>query len=221
MQSLEMSESVDEKIANKLKMDYFQSWADKQSDKIGRYHDWKKQNNVIAVLGVPESLSPRKDKTEIIKKWIFGKNLVTDDGEIYYALKGCGETPATNENFLQGRIELNNPSSADTLVATDTYDEMLTPITASRKTITATYPQTVDPDADNTGDGTNVVTYKYEWTTTDFSNGGTTIKGGSIHDNASPTGPTKLLTHFNFASPFDKTTSDTLKVFVNHTMVGA
>ena len=49
-------------------------------------------NNICAVI-----------KNEITgeKRWWFGSNIVTNDGDIYYAKKAAGETPATNENFLQ------------------------------------------------------------------------------------------------------------------------
>ena len=87
----------------------------------------------------------------------------------------------------------------------------------SRKVFDSNYPKTNDTDADNTGAGLDVVTYLTSWTTTDFN--ATGIIGGCIHDNSSPVSGTKLLTHFSIAS-FDKTSSDTLKVFVNHTMNG-
>lgn len=217
MQALELPESMDKKIQRKLQLEYFMSWAERQPKHLTKHVEFAPGNNVTAVLRSPESLSPRKDKFEFIKKWIHGANLVTNDGDIFYAKQACLESPAANENFNTGRMELNNPGSPDTPVKTDTYDEMLTPITASRKTFTATYPKTNDGDADNTGAGVDVATYLTSYTTGDFN--ATGIKGGSIHDNASPVGATKLLTHFTIAS-FDKTASDTLKMFVNHTMNG-
>ena len=62
---------------------------------------------------MPKDIDPKNNicvvlKNEITgeKRWWFGSNIVTNDGDIYYAKKGAGETPATNENFIQGRAEL-------------------------------------------------------------------------------------------------------------------
>lgn len=189
----------------------FLSWADHEPKRWQRGVEYNPiLDNVVAVLNY------NTDEA----RWVFGRNLVTNDGDIYYAKKGAGETPSTNENFLQARCELANPSSQSTPAKADTYDEMLTPITASRKTISGTYPKTNDTgDADNTGDAVDAVSYSYSWTTSDFNDGGTTIKNGCLHDNASPVGSTKVLTHFTITA-FNKTSSDTLKLFVNHTMNG-
>ena len=115
-------------------------------------------------------------------------------------------------------MELNNPSSADTPAKGDAYQQVSTPVTASRKAFDSNYPKTNDGDSDNTGSGTDIATYLTSWTTANFN--ATGIKGGCIHENASPVNATKILTHFTISS-FDKTSSDTLKVFVNHTMNGS
>ena len=187
----------------------FLSWKDKQPHFLKRNEEYNPKNNIVAVLG-------QKEGKSLIPKWIFGKNIVTDDGDIYYALKGAGETPATNENFIQGRMELRTGTA--TPAKGDTYTSVTTPVTASRETISATYPKTNDTgDADNTGDAIDAVSYQHDWTAAAFS--ATAIIGGAIHDNASPVGGTKLLTHFSITS-FNKTTSDTLKIFTNHTVAG-
>lgn len=175
--------------------------------------------NVEAVLTRPESFN----STWYVKEWFFGNNIVTDAGDTYYAIRAVAGTPATNENFAQARCELANPGSQSPQAKTDTYDEMLTPITASRKTIEATYPRRdgATDDVENTGGGTgtasDIVTYKYSWATGDFN--ATGIKNGCLYDNASPVGATKLLTHFGVTT-FTKDASSTLKLFCNHTMSG-
>lgn len=187
----------------------FLSWKDKQPHFLKRNSQYDPRNNIVAVLG-------KKEGKSIVPKWIFGKNIVTNDGDIYYAKKSAGETPATNENFIQGRMELR--TGAATPAKGDTYTNVTTPVTASRETISATYPKTNDTgDADNTGDAIDAVSYQHDWTAASFS--ATAIIGGCIHDNASPVGATKLLTHFDITS-FNKTTSDTLKIFTNHTVNG-
>lgn len=185
------------------RLEHLRSWQDHQP----AWYD--PRDNVVAVRTRPEG-------NHFLKEWFYGRNIVTDNGDIYYAKKGAGETPAANENFLQARCELRN--LADTPAKADNYGDMLGPITASRKTISATYPKTNDTgDPDNTGDAIDAVSYSYSWTTTDFNDAA--IQGGCLHDNATPVAGTKLLTHFSIAS-FGKTSSDTLKLFVNHMMNG-
>ena len=186
----------------------------------------------------PETLDPKNNicvvlkKTDGTKHWFYGSNIVTNDGDIYYAKRACGETPATDENFgavasgAGATCILNNPSSADTLAKTDAYQHVLSPIVTSgaQKDASSNYPKTNDGDSDNTGAGTDVVTYKFEWTTSQIdTSSGNAITGGCIIDKNSTLGTgKKILTHWNFASPasFHKTSTDTLTLYVNHTMNG-
>ncbi len=87
-------------------------------------------------------------------------------------------------------------------------------IANSRQIFTSGYPKTNDTgDADNTGDGTDVVSYAVNYSAASWNDND--IEQGVIHDNASPVSSTKLLCSFSFTS-FAKTASDTLKIFVNH-----
>ena len=47
--------------------------------------------------------------------------VLKDDGEIFYAKQGAGETPAANEDFANGRFEMG--TTAYTEAETDTYNE--------------------------------------------------------------------------------------------------
>ena len=191
------------------RLERFRVFWDRHPIYVNRYAKWNPGDNIVMIRTRPES-------SYFLKEWFFGANLVTTDGDIYYAKKGAGETPAANENFLQARIELRN--MADTPAKADTYTSVLGPITASRKTITATYPKTNDTgDTDNTGDAIDAVSYSYSWTAADFNDAA--IQGGCQHDNATPVGATKLLNHFSITS-FAKGATDTLKMFTNHTMEG-
>ncbi|MFM7795178.1 MAG: hypothetical protein ACKO7N_00240, partial [Candidatus Nitrosotenuis sp.] len=144
------------------------------------------------------------------------KNIVTDSGDLFYAQKGAGESPTSDFAGANGRMELRTGSV--TPAKGDTYTNVTTPVTASRKVIDAGYPKTNDSDTDNTGAGTDIVTWRTSWTTGDFS--ASAIIGGCIHvGGSSPVSATKVLTHFSITS-FDKTSSDTLKIFVNHTFNG-
>lgn len=198
------------KRINEAKRESFESWADKT-----RYlSDQARSDNVVRVLSFPE-YSP-SGRIDMIKEFDYTHNLVTNDGEIYYAKKGAGETPATNENFLSGRFEMG--TTAYTEAETDTFTNFdvsgTSKISNSRQTFTSGYPKTDDTgDADNTGDATDAVSYAVNYSAASWND--TDVEQGCIHDNASPVSATKLLSVFSFTS-FAKTSSDTLKVFVNH-----
>lgn len=192
------------------RLESFLSWKDHCPTYFKRGVELDADNNICAVKTTFDGVEA------VDKSWHYGANLVTDDGDIYYAIKAQSQTAlGANANFGSGRLELRTGSA--TPAKANTYTSVTTPVTTSRKVFDSNYPKTNDTDADNTGAGLDVVTYLTSWTTTDFN--ATGIIGGCIHDNSSPVSGTKLLTHFSIAS-FDKTSSDTLKVFVNHTMNG-
>ena len=150
------------------------------------------------------------------KTWYYAKNIVTNDGDLYYAQQAVEGTPTSDFGGSSGRMELRTGSA--TPAKGHVYSDVTTPITASRKAIDSNYPKTADDDSDNTGSGTDIATWRTSWTTGDFNSNA--IIGGCIHvGGASPASGTKLLTHFSITS-FNKTASDTLKIFVNHTFNG-
>ena len=187
---------------------------------------------------MPETLDPKNNicvvlqKTDGTKHWFYGSNIVTNDGDIYYAKRACGETPSTDENFgavasgAGATCILQNPSSANSLAKADDYGEVTNPIvtTGAQKDCTSAYPKTNDGDTDNTGAGVDIVTFKFSWTTSQIdTSSGNAITGGCIVDkNSTLADGKKILTHWNFASPasFHKTSTDTLTLYVNHTMNG-
>ena len=144
------------------------------------------------------------------------KNIVTNDGDLYYAQKSVAGTPTSDFGGSDGRMELRTGSA--TPAKAHVYSDVTTPVTASRKIKDSAYPKTADDDSDNTGSGADIVTWRTSWTTSDFN--ATAIIGGCFHaGGASPASGAKLLTHFSITS-FNKTASDTLKIFVNHTFNG-
>lgn len=162
-------------------------------------------------------------RTEEAKKWIIGMNEVTNDGEIGYANEAASEAPAANEDFFAtaaSRMQLANPASQNSILATDTwaqFDTTAQAIAGSLKVYDAAFPKRNDGDADNTGAGVDIVSFLTSYTTGDFNDGGTTIKNFAILDNASPVDASKLLTHGQITA-FNKTATDTLKFFINHEM---
>jgi hypothetical protein len=187
---------------------------------------------------MPETLDPKNNicvvlkKTDGSKHWFYGSNIVTNDGDIFYAKRACSEAPSANEDFRAvasgagATCILQNPSSANSLAKTDAYGQVTNPIvtTGAQKDCTTAYPKTNDGDSDNTGAGVDVVTFKFSWTTSQIdTSSGNAITGGCIVDKAATLGGSiKILTHWNFASPasFHKTSTDTLTLYVNHTMNG-
>ena len=150
------------------------------------------------------------------KTWYYAKNIVTNDGDLYYAQQAVETTPTSDFGGSDGRMELRTGSA--TPAKGHVYSDVTTPITASRKAIDAGYPKVSDGDSDNTGSGADIVTWRTSWTTSDFN--ANAIIGGCIHvGGASPASGTKVLSHFSITS-FNKTASDTLKIFVNHTFNG-
>ena len=182
---------------------------------------------------LPTEIDPKNNICLVVthqdgsKDWWYGSNLVTNDGDIYYAKKAAGETPASNENFGASACVLQNPSSANTIAKTDAYGQVSSPITTTGavRGLTATYPLTNDQDSDNTGASADAISYRFDWATNQIdTSAGNPITGGAIYDvgQTSPVAATKILTHWNFTSPatFHKTSTDTLKLFVNHTFNG-
>ena len=130
-------------------------------------------------------------------------------------LRNGSATPAQGHDYsdVTGSLDASSGSGRNT--------------TKTLRTVggTVNYPRHNDNDSDNTGGGNDQVTWSYEWATSDFNTTSISdLTGGCIVDRATSATAgvnAKLLTTFSFASAFEKTASDTLKIFVNHTFEGA
>jgi hypothetical protein len=140
-----------------------------------------------------------------------GKNIVSNQGDKYYAQRAAGET-ATILFHSIGGLRMGSANTAPVKTATD----VTTFLAGSGHTVAAGYPKTNDTDADNTGALVDAVTWFYSYTTAEGNVSG--IQEGAIVDNI--TTPTQCVSHFLFAASFSKTSANTLKVFVNHTFNG-
>lgn len=202
--------SVDERL------EQFKTWQDRLPIYLKRGTPNPK-DNIIAVR-----TRYSQDGKKIEKEWFYGHNIVTDVGDTFYAEQAVNAS--LTEDFLtsDNRCELQNPTVADTPAKSDTYDDVSDPITASRKAITGTYPKVSDPDANNTGGGVDIASWDYAWTISDFNTeSANDITGGVIHNGGTtPISSTPLLTHYNFTTPFEKLSTDTLDVFHNHRFNG-
>jgi hypothetical protein len=174
---------------------------------------------ILAIRGLDEKLGMRGKILAVLTHAngdileVEGINLITDDGDTYYAQLAAAETPTydfkgANAGLLLG-TGTNAPAKGNTSVQTV--------VSGSGKTRKSTYPKTNDTgDSDNTGDGTDILTWTYEYLVSEAN--ASSISEGAIVNNT--TTPTHCLTRFLFAAPFTKTSSDTLKVIVNHQFNG-
>jgi hypothetical protein len=182
-----------------------QYWLDMlvEQELAGRRRQVAIAGTVLAVLRQPELG---------LERVIPGLNIVTNDGDQYYAQMACGETPTDDFDGGSGGLRLGSSNTAPTKTDTD----VTTFLSGTGHALDATYEKTNDGDSDNTGAGVDVVTWRFSYATGEGNASG--IQEGAIVDSISS--PTAALTHFLFAASFNKTSSDTLKVFVNHTMNG-
>lgn len=142
-----------------------------------------------------------------------GLNIVTTKGDVYYAQLAMTDTITDDFQAAGAGLRMGSATTTPTKANTDVG----TFLTGSDHVIDATYPKSNDGDADNTGSGTNVMTWTYSYLTSE-GNVSSIAEGGISDVRAGPS--TALLTHFLFASVFSKTSSDTLKVIVNHSVLG-
>ena len=146
------------------------------------------------------------------QRTFIGRNIVTNDGDAYYAQMACGETPTDDFDAAGAGIRLGTGTSAvaksDTDVTTEDSD--------GRLDVDSGYPKTDDDDTDNSGAGADIVTWRFSYTTAE-GNIADIAELAIVDDRATPTA---ALCHALFTSAFTKTSSDTLKIFVNHTFNG-
>ena len=147
------------------------------------------------------------------KRYIPAINIVTDEGDKWYAQKACGETP-TNA-FANLYLATAGPA---TPAKTDNYNSF-TLHAGSEKAKSAGYPKTNDDDADNTGKGVDIVSWKFEYAVADGPFTAITHSFISIAAAVgSPVSP--VLNSYKWATSWGKDASTSAKIFANHTMNG-
>ena len=198
-------------------------------DKFWKFNDHFKtpRDNITAVIGHYDELP--SGNIEFWKEWRYTHNVVTNDGDEFYARRAQGTADvATNANFVAARLELATTGNA--VAEADAYTNFSAwngsahadVIASTKKDTSSGYAKISDNDSDNSANSNvRTLAYKFEYATGDFNH--TSISNGAVYDAAvtSPVAATKILTHFQFAAAFAKTANDTLKVFVNHTFNAA
>ena len=156
----------------------------------------------------------KNHKTGEVRK-IWGTNLVTDAGDVWYAQSACGEAP-TN---AFANLYLATACSEDGSNPKKTSDySKFTVVAGSSKAKTAGYPKTSDDDADNTGADTDIVSWKFEYTTGD---GPFTSITHSFIAKSGASGADPILNGYKWAASWGKDASTSAKIFANHEMKGA
>ncbi len=166
-------------------------------------------NNVLAIIEGPRG-----------KFLHAAHNLVTTAGDVWYAQKSM--TESVTDAFAN--LYMSSVAWTSIVKATDSDDivDMNVATGTSEKAPTATYPKTNDGDADNTGAGLDVATHLFTYTKTDFDDPsiiGAAIAAAAVTSWGAAGGTDPVLNAFDFTA-FEKTATDTLKVFVNHTFEG-
>jgi hypothetical protein len=153
-----------------------------------------------------------------------GHNIVTTAGDVWYAQQAAvgiaATVPSVTDTFTHAVLGTGAGSAP---AKNSTYGFFSTPITgAGIKIATSGWPRVDGPDADNTGAGAAVLSWKFEWTAGDFND---TAIADVMITNGAPSGTDPVLMHaddgdWTPSGTFDKTASDTLKFYVNHTLLG-
>ena len=180
-------------------------WMDKMVEALRRQY-----RDQVLVTGTV--LAVLRNERLGLESLVPGLNIVTNDGDTYYAQSAVGEAPDDDFDDASSGLRLGDDNTSPTKTDTDVTAFLAT----SAHALDGTYPMTDDSDGDNTGSGVDIVSWRYSYLISE-GNVVDIIEGAVVDDR---TTPTAALTHFLFAGVFTKTSSDTLKVFVNHTMNG-
>ncbi len=163
-----------------------------------------KQNVVIAL-----------HKGKKILDFVFGENVVTSVGEIYYAQRCANESP-TNA-FVTMWLCTGRGGNANGVPAKSDNRGNYNDITASNKANSTNYPKSNDNDTDNTGASNNTVSWLFSYAAGDGN------FASISHCYITKTGNTAndvLLCAVKFSSAWNKDSNTSAKVFVNHAANG-
>lgn len=178
-----------------------------------------KNFNVLAVLRSEDVKKPPIyipafiERLAELPRVVLASNIVTNCGDIHYAQRSSTEA-VTNSYAYTYMCTSRLSALGKTITSSD-----FVLVGSSGKAQTASYPQTDDADGDNTGAGVDIVTWLTTYAAADFTANG--ITDGIITNSGEvDVGGGTLLTGYTFTTSFNKAITDTLKVFVNHTLNG-
>lgn len=145
------------------------------------------------------------------KRFIWGRNIITNAGDVYYSQKVVGVAPTNT--FANLYLATAGPTP---VVKTNNYGDF-TVVAGSEKAPTALYPQLSDPDTDNTGSGVNVVSWKHAYIMAD---GPFTAIQWSFIAKAGAGGTDPILNSYKWTASWSKDVNTSAKIFTNHTLLG-
>jgi hypothetical protein len=190
----------------RYRRNYAQYWLDQLVDRM------RVENPHVGIAVTGQVIAILRNELLGAELIVPGVNIVTNDGDLYYAQSICAESPTDDFDGAASGLRLGDDNTAPGKTDADVTNFLAT----SAHALDAGYEKTSDADADNTGAGADIVTWRYSYLTSEGNVAGI-IEGAIVDDR---TTPTAALTHFLFGGVFTKTSSDTLKVFVNHEVLG-
>jgi len=169
--------------------------------------DWKEKEVLVPHDAL---LVLTNHKTGEVRR-IWGRNIVTNAGDVYYAQKAVDEAPDNAFN----RLYLCTAGPV-TVGKTDDYSDF-TVVGGSEKAPTGGYPKTDDDDGDNTGADTNIISWKFEYSTGD---GPFVDIEWSFISTTGASSSDPILNSYKWDSSWSKDDQTSAKVFANHEMLG-
>jgi len=164
-------------------------------------------NDKIGISGKLKIYAVVKHKDGTIDTYQ-GSNLITNEGDKYYAQKIAGvATDFDTPGFRLG-IDNTDPTKNDT--------DVITLLPGSEILISTQYPEVNNTDAHNPDGGENVVTWVINYPEGQL-NSDQIIEGAIVDDKDNPT---KAINRFLFAGTVTVTDTDSLTVYINHELVG-
>lgn len=179
------------------------SWGRRRSGLLARQNVERVgvRGTIVVVLKGPDGRVKERRVTH---------NIVTNDGDLFYAQLCAAETPT--DAFHSGIMELG---TGGTTVKTDDRSDLTGKLTPTKSMVSSF--QTNETDVDNGGNGgVDIVTYLGNWAAGEATNAAITHV---IITNVAPGATENCLMIGSFTS-VNKTAPDTLKVFVNHELLG-
>ena len=188
----------------------------------------KVRDNIIVVLKdaktgrVKQVVKTEIDPLDPEQLRLLTHNIVTNAGDKYYAQRAAAETASLTFTLMTAAATLK--AATKNAVFSDLVNKAGTnaPLAAFTATFDSGFPKTNDTDTDNTGADSDIVSWLRTYST---SQANTDVKAIVINQvNASTkvqsATTNNLLNASILAVSVTKTSSDTLKVFVNHTFTG-
>lgn len=173
----------------------------------------EKKESVVLVL--------KDERTGRIEKLVKTEhNIVTNAGDIYYAQRGATFGAAPTHTFYKGMMVVAKSGPTNSKTRTFGNFSGLASTYTGRQSFAAGYPKTNDSDTDNTGRTADSVTYKRVYTTAQANY---TIRAvGICRHNAVTSSNGQLLSYKTLGTNeyVQKTSTQTLTVYINHNFLG-